>query len=326
MKLMPPLNDKRYLMRVLIMSLILFGEILWLKFLISPVTSTKAQTEPGTTTPTAVLTLNPGIQTLEISQTAEVAATLTPNGQSIYGLEAVIPYNPDIVDVLDIRPGPFFTNHQAVVGAPLEAFKRIENGRIHYSVAFPLGSKFGSPDTEIAMIITVSAKSPGCSPFAFDSPLTLVANTSAENVLLQTEGSFVETSPGACAPTSTPVPSETPTPLPTPTDSPAPEPTPTPVIDTNSPGITITYPVLRSKVAVNSLVIIQASATDNIGVGMVDFSVTAKGSSFTCTDDTAPYTCNWPVPADTKVPYTIKAIAYDLAGNSAASQIKVTSE
>src|SRR3989344_2229710 len=304
MKLMPPLNDKRYLMRVLIMSLILFGEILWLKFLISPVTSTKAQTEPGTTTPTALLTLNPGIQTLEISQTAEVAATLTPNGQSIYGLEAVIPYNPDIVDVLDIRPGPFFTNHLAVVGAPLEAFKRIENGRIHYSVAFTLGSKFGSPDTEIAMIITVSAKSPGCSPFAFDSPLTLVANTSAENVLLQTEGSFVETSPGACAPTSTPV----------------------PVIDTNSPGITITYPVLRSKVAVNSLVIIQASATDNIGVGMVDFSVTAKGSSFTCTDDTAPYTCNWPVPADTKVPYTIKAIAYDLAGNSAASQIKVTSE
>jgi len=107
----------------------------------------------------------------------------------------------------------------------------------------------------------------------------------------------------------------------TPTPSPTRAPAPTPTLDTTPPSVSITYPINGGIVNRNSTVNITASATDNIGVLKVEFSI---NGILWCTDVTTPYNCSWRVPAKRNASYTIRAKAYDLTENTAIQNITVT--
>ena len=67
---------------------------------------------------------------------------------------------------------------------------------------------------------------------------------------------------------------------------------------------------------------ITASATDNVGVTKVEFSVDGK---LVATDTSAPYSTSWNAAAATFGTHTLTAKAYDQAGNSAtAAPVSVT--
>ena len=127
---------------------------------------------------------------------------------------------------------------------------------------------------------------------------------------------------GSCGtvvnPTSTPVPTiivATPTPTRTPT------PTSIPNGDTTRPTVSITNPQNGAVVIRRGTVNITASATDNVGVDRVTFSVGGN----TSTDYSAPYSYSWSVSAKPNQSYTVTATAYDDANNSASHSINVTS-
>lgn len=82
--------------------------------------------------------------------------------------------------------------------------------------------------------------------------------------------------------------------------------------DTLAPVVMITNPLNNSYVPKKSTVTITASASDNVGVTKVEFTV---NGGLTCTDTTATYTCNWKVPAKAGGRYLIQAKAYDATGN-----------
>ncbi|MEK7551263.1 MAG: Ig-like domain-containing protein [Patescibacteria group bacterium] len=109
-------------------------------------------------------------------------------------------------------------------------------------------------------------------------------------------------------PTNTPSPTITPTLTPTPTDA-------------TSPSISITNPINGTTLRKGRSTTITASASDNVGINRVVFLI---NNSIICTDYTSSYTCSWRVPSKRNATYSISAIAYDAAGNSANSQIKVT--
>ncbi|CAG0965823.1 Thermophilic serine proteinase [Methanosarcinales archaeon] len=81
--------------------------------------------------------------------------------------------------------------------------------------------------------------------------------------------------------------------------------------DAVAPVVMITYP-LNNYVQKKSTVTITASASDNVGVTKVDFTV---NGILVCTDTTANYTCNWKVPAKPGRQYMIQIKAYDARGN-----------
>lgn len=92
-------------------------------------------------------------------------------------------------------------------------------------------------------------------------------------------------------------------------------------IDKVPPTVSITNPANGSVVGVSTTVTITANATDDVGVKQVNFRV---NNTVLCKDTTAPYSCEWIVPATTGVSYTIFATATDKAGNTARSTVKVT--
>lgn len=106
----------------------------------------------------------------------------------------------------------------------------------------------------------------------------------------------------------------------TPTNTPSPTITPTPS-DATSPSISITNPINGSTVKRGRYATITASASDNVGINRVVFLI---NNSIICTDYSSSYTCSWKVPSKRNASYSISAIAYDAAGNSANSQIQVT--
>jgi hypothetical protein len=85
--------------------------------------------------------------------------------------------------------------------------------------------------------------------------------------------------------------------------------------------VSITSPANGSTVKRGTTVTITAAASDNVAVTKVEFSV---NGSLTCTDMTAPYTCNWSVPGKPNVKYTLTTKAYDAANNTAASSVSVS--
>lgn len=126
-------------------------------------------------------------------------------------------------------------------------------------------------------------------------------------------------------PTATLIPTLTPTStlIPTPTQTPIISATPTPVQDNIPPTVSLTSPADRSMVSRNASITISASASDNIGVTKVVFSV---DDSIKCTDTSPSYACNWKVPAKRGVTYTIQVRAYDAAANTSFQNISVTSQ
>lgn len=117
-------------------------------------------------------------------------------------------------------------------------------------------------------------------------------------------------------PTSTIIPTPTPTRIP-----PTPTPTKIPSTDTTNPTVTITSPLNGSTVNRRSNVTINATATDNIAVDRVTFTVASNTSS----DYSAPYSYIWSIPGKPNASYTIRATAYDASNNSSVSQIIVKS-
>jgi len=121
-------------------------------------------------------------------------------------------------------------------------------------------------------------------------------------------------------PTNTPTPTLTPTPLPTATPTLLPTPTPTP--DTVPPTVMITNPSNGAVIPKGTSITIQATASDNVGVSKVEFSVNGK---IRCTDTSAPYECAWLLPINPNTTYTVLAKAYDTRNNTSTNQIVVTS-
>ena len=87
------------------------------------------------------------------------------------------------------------------------------------------------------------------------------------------------------------------------------------------PTVAITSPVNNGTVTKGKTVVIAATATDDVGIVSVAFSVNGK---LTCTDTTAPYTCSWSVPKKANVKYTLTAVATDTASHTASHSITVT--
>lgn len=108
----------------------------------------------------------------------------------------------------------------------------------------------------------------------------------------------------------------------TPTFTPTSTPSPTPTPDITAPSVTITNPADGGTVPKNSTITITADATDNVGVTRVDFFV---NNVLLCQDTGAPYSCQWNVPKKPNITYTLKATAFDVAGNSATDTNIVTS-
>jgi Bacterial Ig domain/Fibronectin type III domain len=88
--------------------------------------------------------------------------------------------------------------------------------------------------------------------------------------------------------------------------------------DTTPPVVTLTAPAHGATVPRHSTVTLQATASDDVGVVDVMFSVNGV---WHCTDTTAPYTCAWQVPAGQRRPYQLQAKAADAATNIGLSSI-----
>jgi len=107
---------------------------------------------------------------------------------------------------------------------------------------------------------------------------------------------------------------------PTPTNTPTPTPT-LGVVDTKPPTVTIISPLNGNTVHRHSYVTITSTASDDVGVTQVSYSI--NGSQL-CTKTTSPYTCFWSVPGKPNAAYTITATAYDAAGYTGTNAVRVT--
>ena len=91
--------------------------------------------------------------------------------------------------------------------------------------------------------------------------------------------------------------------------------------DNIPPTVFITNPANGAIVTRKTTVTITATASDNVGVTRVDFLV---NGSLQCSDTTAPYSCNWRVPAAMNRTHQLQARAFDQAGNIGTASIQVT--
>jgi polysaccharide biosynthesis protein PslG len=91
--------------------------------------------------------------------------------------------------------------------------------------------------------------------------------------------------------------------------------------DTTPPSVSITSPT--SNTTVSSTITISASASDNVGVTSVQF--TLDGANFGSPDTSAPYKISWNTASSTLGNHSVSAIASDAAGNKkTASTVIVT--
>jgi len=120
--------------------------------------------------------------------------------------------------------------------------------------------------------------------------------------------------------TSAPTPLSTNTPAPT--AAPTFTSTPT-LVDTIPPTAAITNPLNGSTVKRGGVVPIQATASDDVSVTQISFSI---NDSLLCTATTSPYVCSWSVPGKPNASYTITAKASDPMGNTATNTVNVTAK
>lgn len=155
----------------------------------------------------------------------------------------------------------------------------------------------------------VESSAPSQSAFASAIALGYYATNNYNNLPLLTK---VMPLPSAIFFSPTP----TLTPTPTPNSTPAPS-------DTIPPVVTITSPVSGAVFARKTNVTVFATATDNVGVDKVQFY---QGTSLICTDGAAPYSCSIFVGSAPGKQVVLKAVAYDTSGNTASSQVTVTTK
>jgi hypothetical protein len=102
--------------------------------------------------------------------------------------------------------------------------------------------------------------------------------------------------------------------------APAPAPAPAPTVDTSSPSVAITSPA--SGTVVTGSLTVAASASDDIGVAGVQF--TLDGVNVGAEDTSAPYQVAWDTTKSGNSSHTLRAWARDAAGNSSSSAVTVT--
>jgi hypothetical protein len=93
--------------------------------------------------------------------------------------------------------------------------------------------------------------------------------------------------------------------------------------DSSPPTVTMTSPQNGATVPRNASVSLTADASDDRGVVKVEFYVANK---LILSDTSAPYAATWRVSGKANASYTVKAVAYDQAGNKASSTISVTAK
>jgi hypothetical protein len=95
----------------------------------------------------------------------------------------------------------------------------------------------------------------------------------------------------------------------------------TPPADTTPPTVAITAPAVGA--VVSGVLTVSASATDNVGVASVQF--TLDGANLGSADATAPYSTAWTTTSVANGSHTLRAIARDAAGNAqTSSPVSVT--
>jgi hypothetical protein len=98
------------------------------------------------------------------------------------------------------------------------------------------------------------------------------------------------------------------------TPSPSPSPSPTPSTDTTAPTVTVTAPTGGT---VAGTVTLAASASDNVGVASVWFTV--DGATVGSEDASSPFQFAWNTSGVSAGSHVIRATARDAAGNTASS-------
>jgi predicted amidohydrolase len=94
---------------------------------------------------------------------------------------------------------------------------------------------------------------------------------------------------------------------------------PPPPVDQTPPAVSLTSPA--SGGTVSGSVSVTATASDNVGVASVRFSV--DGTQLGANDTTIPYSISWDSTTAANGTHTLAATAYDAAGNSTSSTITV---
>ena len=148
----------------------------------------------------ATLAIVPPSQVINVGDTGTLEIFLNPNGETVSAVEIVLTYGSSVTEVTDVVPGPFFTDEEAGVGAPLVITKKITDGQIHYAVGFPLGSNFGSTNSKTAILMPFKSLASGTSNFSFVTTgalSTTVSDVNAKNVLNSAAGGIVNVSAGA---------------------------------------------------------------------------------------------------------------------------------
>ena len=134
----------------------------------------------------AVLVVTPSTKDISIGEEDTIQVSLNPNGANVSGVELVMTYDSNVIEVSSISVGGFFTSD---FGSPVEIVKDISTpGKIHYAVGFPLGSNYSSTSVGDVAIIAFSGKVSGSSTFSFVSdtsiqPHTIVSNNQGQDVL-----------------------------------------------------------------------------------------------------------------------------------------------
>ncbi len=85
--------------------------------------------------------------------------------------------------------------------------------------------------------------------------------------------------------------------------------------DTTAPTVAVTAPA--GGTTVSGTVTVQASASDNVAVTSVQF--TLDGAALGAADTSAPYSTSWATTTATAGPHTLRAVARDAAGNETTS-------
>jgi hypothetical protein len=93
--------------------------------------------------------------------------------------------------------------------------------------------------------------------------------------------------------------------------------------DATAPVVALSSPVNGATVPRNKVVTLSAIASDNVAVTKVEFYVNATRLA---TVTKSPFTYNWKVPAKAGLLYSIRAVAFDAAGNSASATSTVTAK
>ena len=96
--------------------------------------------------------------------------------------------------------------------------------------------------------------------------------------------------------------------------------TPVGITDTTDPDISLTAPA--DGAAISGSVAVSAAATDNVGVGGVQFYL--DGAILGAEDATAPYSVTWDTRTAGNGTHTLTATGHDAAGNTASSTVTVT--